>query len=371
MKIGSHVSFSKKGLFNAAKEAASYGATAFMVYTGAPQNTRRKPIEQQFVREGKELMKQEGLVDFVVHAPYIINLGTFKDEQFEFAVRFLQEEIHRTHYMGAKQIVLHPGSYTERSVEYGISRIAEGLNQVLDGVKETDVQIALETMAGKGTEIGRNFEEIAAIIDRVHQNDRLSICIDTCHLHEAGYDIIQDFDAVLHEFDQIIGLDRLAVVHLNDSKNLRGARKDRHAPIGAGTIGFEAIYRIVHHDAIRELPLILETPWVGKEKRKKRPLYKAEIACLQGNVNEAFGQDYLEDVERLSHFFREQEIDPSYVSQVWTALKTNPKAKKEDAREPLDRLYDMVWESKLLPDLNEEQIYQRLVGWFAARVIQN
>lgn len=370
LKIGSHVSFSKKGLLNAAKEAASYGATAFMVYTGAPQNTRRKPIEQQYVREGKEVMKREGLIDFVVHAPYIINLGTYKQDQFEFAVQFLQEEIRRTHYMGAKQIVLHPGAYTKKSVEYGISRIAEGLNQVLDGVKETDVQISLETMAGKGTEIGRNFEEIAAIIDRVTHNDRLSICIDTCHLHEAGYDIIHDFDTVLYEFDRMIGLDRLAVVHLNDSKNPRGARKDRHAPIGAGMIGFDAMYRIVHHEAIRNLPMILETPWVGKEKRKKKPLYKAEIACLQGKVIDLFGKDYLEDVERLSHFFRQQEIGSSYVTEVWTTLKSNPKAKKEDSREPLDRLYDLVMEHQLFPHLEEEQIYQRLIGWFASRFIQ-
>lgn len=366
LKIGSHVSFSNKGLYNAAKEAASYGATAFMVYTGAPQNTRRKPIEKQYIDEGKEVMKLEGLIDFVVHAPYIINLGTYKQQQFEFAVQFLQEEIQRTDYMKAKQIVLHPGAYTDRSVEYGIKRIAEGLNEVLSGVRGTDVQIALETMAGKGTEVGRKFEEIAAIIERVEHNDRVSVCLDTCHLHEAGYDIVNDFDGVLREFDRIIGLDRLKVIHLNDSKNPRGAGKDRHAQVGAGMIGFDAMYQIVHHEATQELPMILETPWLGKEKRNKRPVYEAEIALLRGNASEHFGDDFIEDVAQLTHFFQQQEIDHrTFITDTWTLLKNDRKAKKADPREPMERLYDLIIEAQLFPELPEEQINQRIIGWFA------
>ncbi|MGG3887235.1 deoxyribonuclease IV [Brevibacillus panacihumi] len=366
LKIGSHVSFSGKGLLNAAEEAATYGSTTFMIYTGAPQNTRRKPIEDQFITEGKEVMAKMGVDEIVVHAPYIINLGSYKDDTFELAVRFLQEEIKRTDYIGVKNIVLHPGAYTDKDAEYGIARIAEGLNEVLAGVKHTDVKIALETMAGKGTEIGRSFEEIAAIIEKVDDNSKLSVCMDTCHIHDAGYDIVNDFDGVLEQFDRIIGLDRLAVVHLNDSKNFRGAGKDRHAPIGAGLIGFDAMNYIVNHEKIRHLPLVLETPWIGKEKGKERPMYEAEIALLRGEVEGRFGEEFLDHVERLDFFFRKQDVSRrDYVVGVWELLKNDPKAKKADGREPMERLYDMVKEARLFPDLSEEQINHRLTGYFA------
>ncbi|WP_338463205.1 deoxyribonuclease IV [Brevibacillus borstelensis] len=347
MKIGSHVSFSGKGLLNAAEEAATYGSSTFMIYTGAPQNTRRKPIEEQFIDEGRAVMDKNGIEEIVVHAPYIINLGSYKEDTFELAVRFLQEEIRRTSYLGVQNIVLHPGAYTDKDAEYGIERIAEGLNEVLSGVKDTDVKIALETMAGKGTEIGRSFEEIAAIIDKVDDNYRLSVCMDTCHIHDAGYDIVNDFDGVLDEFDRIIGLDRLAVVHLNDSKNFRGARKDRHAPVGAGMIGFDAMKYIVDHEKIRHLPLVLETPWIGKEKGKERPMYEAEIALLRGDVEGRFGDEFLDHVERLDYFLRKQ----------------------ADGREPMERLYDMVAEARLFTDLSEEQINHRLIAWFASKHI--
>jgi deoxyribonuclease-4 len=370
LKIGSHVSFSGKGLLNAAEEAVSYGSSTFMIYTGAPQNTRRKAIEKQFVEEGKSVMTEHGINEIVVHAPYIINLGTYKDDKFEFAVRFLQEEIRRTSYLGVKNIVLHPGAFTEKDVEYGINRIAEGLTLVLDGVKDTEVNIALETMAGKGTEVGRKFEEIAQIMDKVADNRKLTVCMDTCHLHEAGYDIIHDFDGVLEQFDQTIGLDRLAVVHLNDSKNFRGAGKDRHAPVGAGLIGFEAMNYIVNHEKIRHLPLVLETPWISKEKGKERPMYAAEIALLQGDVESRLGGDFLDHVERLEFFFRKHEVDPrDFVVKTWEVLKTDAKAKKEDGREPIERLYDMVKEERLLTQLSEEEVNHRLVGWFASKQI--
>ncbi|WP_010272640.1 deoxyribonuclease IV [Paenibacillus senegalensis] len=371
LKIGSHVSCSPKGLLSAAQEAASYGSSSFMIYTGAPQNTRRKPIEDLFVKEGLELMEQNNVPEIVVHAPYIINLGSYKDNTYELAVSFLQEEIKRTHYIGVKNIVLHPGAYTDKDAEYGIARIAEGLNEVLEGVKETDVNIALETMAGKGTEVGRSFEELAEIIERVTDNHRLTVCLDTCHIHDAGYDIVNDLDGVLEEFDRVVGLERIAVVHLNDSKNPRGASKDRHAPVGSGYLGFETISKVVGHDKLKHLPMILETPWIGgKVDKSERPMYEAEIALLKGETEARFGAEFLEDVEKLQHFFQKQEIDPrQYILDTWDMLKHDPKAKKEDKREPMERLFDMVALEKLLPELSEEQVNQRLTAWFASKSI--
>lgn len=369
MKIGSHVSFSGKGLLNATEEAVSYGSTTFMIYTGAPQNTRRKPMEEQYVPEGLALMKEHGMDEIVVHAPYIINLGSYKTDTFGLAVEFLQSEIERTAYIGAAQnIVLHPGAYTDKDVDYGINRIAEGLNEVLSAGE--NVNIALETMAGKGTEIGRSFEEIAAIMDKVADNERLRVCLDTCHVHDAGYDIINDFDGVMEQFDRIIGLDRLAVIHINDSKNPRGARKDRHAPLGSGYIGFDAIYRIVHHEVAKDKPIILETPWIGKEKAKQRPMYEAEIALLTGNVEGRFGASFVEDVATLRSFFREVLGDGTddngreYVLSTWEALQ-DKKQRAADKREPMERLYDLVVEHDVFPDYTEEQINMRLVGYFA------
>lgn len=366
IRIGSHVSFSDKGLLNAAEEAVTYGSNTFMIYTGAPQNTRRKPIENQYIEEGKAVMDKHGIGEIIVHAPYIINLGSYKEDTFELAVRFLQEEIRRTHYLGVKNIVLHPGAYTEKDAEFGLARISEGLNEVLKGTGDTDVKIALETMAGKGTELGRTFEELAAIIDKVEDNDRLTICLDTCHVHDAGYDIVNDLDGVLEEFDRIIGLDRLAVVHLNDSKNHRGAGKDRHAPVGAGLIGFKAMHNVVHHEKIRHLPLILETPWIGKDDKSVRPMYEAEIALLRGDTVERFGGDFAGHVERLDHFFKQKDVHHrDFVVNVWDLLKNDPKAKKEDKREPMERLFDMIAAEELFPDLTEEQINHRLTAWLS------
>jgi len=367
-KIGSHVSFSGKGLLNAAEEAVSYGSSTFMIYTGAPQNTRRKPMEEQFIEEGKAVMDKHGMEEIVVHAPYIVNLGSYKDNTFELAVSFLQEEIRRTDYLGVKNIVLHPGAYTDKDPQYGIARIAEGLNEVLSGVKETDVNIALETMAGKGTEIGRSFEELASIIEKVDDNHRLKVCMDTCHIHDAGYDVVNNFDGVLDEFDRIIGLDRLSVVHLNDSKNFRGAGKDRHAPVGAGLIGFDAMKYIVEHEKIRHLPLILETPWISKEKGNERPMYEAEIALLSGQAEDRFGSGFLDHVERIEFFFHKQDVDRrDFVVQTWELLKNDAKAKKADGREPMERLYDRIVEARLLEGLSEEDINKRMIAWFAGK----
>lgn len=281
MLIGSHVSMSgKKMLLGAAEEAASYQATTFMIYTGAPQNTRRKPIEEMQIAAGQDFMTEKGISNIVVHAPYIINLGnTIKPENFGFAVSFLQEEIQRAQALGATQITLHPGAHVGAGPEAGIKQIIKGLNEVLE--KNQTAQIALETMAGKGTEIGRSFEELAAIIDGVTLNEKLSVTLDTCHTNDAGYNVKEDFDGVLNEFDKIIGLDRLKVIHVNDSKNPQGSHKDRHANIGFGTIGFEALNKIVHHEQLSALPKILETPYVGEDKKNKKAPYGYEITMLR------------------------------------------------------------------------------------------
>lgn len=281
MLLGSHVSMSgKKMLLGASEEALSYGANTFMIYTGAPQNTRRKPIEELNIMKGLLHMQENGMSNIVVHAPYIINLAnTTKPETFELGVSFLQEEIKRTAALEAQQIVLHPGAHVGAGVDAGITRIIEGLNEVL--TQEYPVQIALETMAGKGTEIGRNFEELARIIDGVTHNERLSICFDTCHTHDAGYDVVNDFDGVLNEFDKIIGIDRLKVLHINDSKNICGAGKDRHENIGFGYLGFDAMKYIVHHPQLMNVPKILETPFVGSDAKNKQAPYKHEIAMLR------------------------------------------------------------------------------------------
>ncbi|MED2972532.1 deoxyribonuclease IV [Fictibacillus sp. B-59209] len=281
LKLGSHVSMSgKKMLLGASEEAASYGANTFMVYTGAPQNTRRKKIEDLNIEAGIKHMQENGMTELVVHAPYIINIGnSVKPETFQLGVDFLTSEIERTAAIGGKQIVLHPGAHVGAGTEDGIKKIIEGLNEVL--TPEQNVQIALETMAGKGSECGCTFEELASIIDGVHLNGKLSICFDTCHTHDSGYDIINDFDGVLNTFDKLIGLDRLKVLHINDSKNERGARKDRHENIGFGKIGFDALNYIVHHPQLGYVPKILETPYVGTDKNNKKPPYQLEIEMLK------------------------------------------------------------------------------------------
>lgn len=284
MLLGSHVSMSgKRMLLAASEEAASYGASTFMIYTGAPQNSRRKPIEELNIEGGQAHMAANGLSNIVVHAPYIINIAnTQKPETFAHGVEFLQKEIERTAALGAKQIVLHPGAHVGAGVEAGIAKIIEGLNEVLS--QDFPVNIALETMAGKGTECGRSFEEIAAIINGVKNNDRLSVCFDTCHTHDAGYNIKEDFNGVLEQFDHIVGIDRLQVLHINDSKNVRGAAKDRHENIGFGEIGFDALNGIVHHPDLMHVPKILETPYVGADAKNKKAPYAFEIEMFKAGV---------------------------------------------------------------------------------------
>lgn len=283
LKIGSHVGMAGKDMFlNSAKEAAGYGANTFMLYTGAPQNTRRKPIEELNIEAGWDYMREHGLEDFVVHAPYIINLAnTVKPETYELAVEFLTLEVERTVAMGSNLLILHPGAHVGAGVEAGTKKIIEGLNHVLTA--DTKCCIALETMAGKGSEIGRSFEELAAIYDGVTHNEKLRVCFDTCHTHDAGYDIIHDFDGVIDQFNHYIGKDQIAVFHINDSKNVCGAKKDRHANIGQGEIGFDALHYIVHHPDFMDVPKILETPYIpdAENPKKSYPPYKDEIARLR------------------------------------------------------------------------------------------
>lgn len=283
MKIGSHVGMSGKDmLLGSAKEAVSYGADTFMFYTGAPQNTRRKEISELNIGPAWEYMEEHGIDDIVVHAPYIINLAnTVKPETYELAERFLALELERAAACRSRVLILHPGAHVGAGVDAGIGQIIRGLNHIL--TPDTPVCIALETMAGKGSEIGRSFEELARIYDGVTCSDKLRVCFDTCHTSDSGYDIIHDFDGVIEEFDRLIGKDQIAVFHINDSKNPAGAAKDRHANIGFGQIGFEALNYIVHHPDFEDVPKILETPYVPSPTQPKKSFapYKYEIEMLR------------------------------------------------------------------------------------------
>lgn len=295
MKLGSHVGMSgKEMMLGSAKEAASYGANTFMLYTGAPQNTRRKEISELNIEAAWDYMKQHNIDDIVVHAPYIINLGnTVKPETFEIAVKFLDLELQRTEAMKSKYLVLHPGAHVGAGEEAGLKQIIKGLNEVL--TKDTNVYVALETMAGKGSELGCTFEQLAAIYEGVVYNDKLRICFDTCHVNDSGYDLVNDYDGVMEQFDRIIGKDQIAVFHFNDSKNMLGARKDRHENIGYGNIGFVPIHKILVSEDFINVPKILETPYVpipGEEKKSLAP-YKQEIAMLRSGV---FNEQLIEDI---------------------------------------------------------------------------
>lgn len=283
IKLGSHVGMAGKEMFLAsAKEAVSYGANVFMLYTGAPQNTRRKEISELNIEAGWQYAKEHGIEEIIVHAPYIINLAnTVKPETFELAVEFLEKEIIRTAALKSRILVLHPGSHVGAGMEAGIAQIVKGLNMVLDK-NEDDVYIALETMAGKGSEVGSRFEELRAIYDGVNKKERLRVCFDTCHVNDAGYDIVNHLEDVLQEFDRILGLSQIAVFHINDSMNPLGAAKDRHANIGEGTLGFEVLHQLVHDPRFVTVPKILETPYRCEEGSTKRTIspYKEEIEKL-------------------------------------------------------------------------------------------
>lgn len=291
MFIGSHVSMKDPNNFlGSIEEALSYKANALMIYTGAPQNTRRKDTDLLKIDEALALMKENNLDTnhIVVHAPYVMNLANPSLEKREFAVEFLTSEIERSHRMHATQIVLHPGSAVGSTVEQGISWIAEGLNKVIENTKDKPVRIALETMAGKGNEIGRTFEELKQIIDLIHDKSRISVCFDTCHTHDSGYDVKHNFQSVIDEFDRVIGKKYISVFHINDSKNIRGARKDRHENIGFGEIGFDALMEVVYHPDFTEIPKILETPYIEENAPYKEELEMIRNNQFNPNMKEAF-----------------------------------------------------------------------------------
>ena len=283
LKLGCHVGMSGKDMMlGSVKDAIAFDANTFMLYTGAPQNTRRKDISELKIHEAHELMEQHGMEEFVVHAPYIINLAnTVNPATYEIAVEFLAKEIDRATAMGSQTIVLHPGSHVGEGADKGIASIVKGLNEVLTA--DTACHIALETMAGKGSEIGKTFEELAQIYDGVQHSDKLRVCFDTCHTSDAGYDIINDFDGVMEKFDRLIGKDQIAVFHMNDSKNDPGAAKDRHENFGFGKIGFEPLMYIMNHPDFMEVPKILESPYIKDPENSKKSYepFKREIAMIR------------------------------------------------------------------------------------------
>ena len=274
--IGSHVSFTKnKQLLGSLEEALTYNANTFMFYTGAPQNTRRYEIDSRLTKMAQEKMQELGIDinNIIVHAPYIINLANDCKEKYDFSINFLIGEVKRCESLGVKYMVLHPGSHVGLGIDKGIENIIYALNIVLK--HSNNVIILLETMAGKGSEVGSNFLEIKRIIEKIEKQELIGVCIDTCHLNDSGYDI-SNFDNVLDEFDKIIGLNYLKCIHINDSKNVRGARKDRHENIGYGTIGFENLLKVLYHEKLNDIPKILETPYISD----KAP-YKEEIEMIK------------------------------------------------------------------------------------------
>ena len=292
--IGSHVSFNKETqLLGSLKEALSYGENTFMFYTGAPQNTNRCNINDGLTLEALNLMKSNN-IDYskvIVHAPYIINLANRKEEdKYKFSVKFLTEEVERCDTLGIKYMVLHPGSHVGEGIDNGIHNIINGLNTILDNTafEGSSVIILLETMAGKGTEIGSNFSEIKRIIEGINNKERIGVCMDTCHLNDSGYDV-SDFDSILDELDKEIGLSYLKCIHVNDSKNPKGAKKDRHENIGFGYIGFDNLINVIYNPRIENIPKILETPWIGDY-----PPYKEEIEMIR---NKKFDCELKEKLE--------------------------------------------------------------------------
>ena len=296
MILGCHVSFKEKQLLGSAIEAVSYGANTFMFYTGAPQNTMRKEINSSLTKEAKEFMEENNIdiKNVICHAPYIINLANRSSEdKWNFSISFLIQEIHRCEDLGVKYIVLHPGSAVGITKEEGIKNIIDALNYI---IKEDDkCEILLETMAGKGSECGSSIEEINSIINGVILKNKIGVCIDTCHINDAGYSI-HEFDKYLDDFDKLIGIEKIKCLHINDSKNLVGTHKDRHANFGLGEIGFDTLMNVINHDKLKDVPKILETPYIGdfdEDKNRIYPPYKFEIEMIKNNK---FNPNLLEDI---------------------------------------------------------------------------
>ncbi len=290
MIIGSHVNFGQNQLLGAAEQAVKYGANTFMFYTGAPQNTFRSKIDEKLLLKAKEYMKENGIDinNVICHAPYIINLANKeRKDSWMFSISFLRQEISRIEQMGIKYIVVHPGNFLKQSKEDAIKNISEAINQVMEGFN--DSMFLIETMAGKGTECGSNTEEVKQILDGVKEKDKVGVCIDTCHLNDSGINIA-DFDEYLKDFDKKIGINKIKCIHVNDSKNPIGARKDRHENIGLGTIGFDNLINVCYNELLKDVPKILETPWIGEY-----PPYKQEIEMIR---TKTFNPNLAEDVTK-------------------------------------------------------------------------
>lgn len=299
MIIGSHVSFGKEQLLGSVKEAISYGANTFMFYTGAPQNTIRKEIDKNLTKEALKLMEDNNInIDNVIcHAPYIVNLANNLDaRKYDFSITFLKNEIARCESIGIKYIVLHPGSSVGIDRTTALDNIIFALNKII--TKDTKVKVLLETMAGKGTELGCTLEEIKYILDGVIEKDKIGVCLDTCHLNDAGYDM-SNFNEFIITFDNLIGLKKVGCIHINDSKNPFSSHKDRHANIGYGTLGFNTILNIIKNAQLKDIPKILETPYIGEndeDKERIYPPYKFEISMLK---NEKFNENLMSDIREF------------------------------------------------------------------------
>ena len=296
--IGSHVSFGKNQLLGATEEAISYGSNTFMFYTGAPTNTVRKDIEENYTNESKKIMEANNIDinNVICHAPYIVNLGNASDpDKYNFSKEFIKKELKRCDEMGITKMVLHPGNAIGISKEEGLNNIANALNDILDGT--TKCLVLLETMAGKGTECGCTTEELAYIINKINKPEQIGVCVDTCHINDAGYNV-KEFDNYLDEFDKLIGIDKIKCVHINDSKNELGTHKDRHANFGIGTLGFDTLINVIYNERLINVPKILETPYIGDtddSKERLYPPYKYEIAMIR---NKEFNPNFLNEIRQ-------------------------------------------------------------------------
>lgn len=271
LTIGCHLSASK-GYLDMAKTAVKLNANTFQFFTRNPRGGAAKPIDEEDIKKFHEFAKENGITKILAHAPYTLNACSADESIREFALNTMIDDIRRMEYTPNQMYNFHPGSHVKQGAEVGIQLISEQLNKVI--YPEMTTTILLETMAGKGSEVGRTFEEIRQIIDRTELNEKLGVCLDTCHVYDGEYDIVNNLDGVLEEFDKVIGLDRLKAIHINDSKNPFAAHKDRHEKIGEGSIGIEAFERIINHPSLRELPFYLETP-------NELDGYKEEIELLR------------------------------------------------------------------------------------------
>ena len=296
-KIGSHVGNSgDEMLVGSVKEALSYNENCFMLYLGAPQNTIRRPMRDFRINEYKEILKQNNInsEDVIIHGPYILNFAQPDPEKRDFAINFMADEVRRTNMMGSKYIVFHPGAHVGKGYEVGCDLIVESIKKVINDTNNIDVTLLLETMAGKGSECGCTFEQVSYILNKVN-SPRLQVCLDTCHIFDAGYDIVNDYEGVLNHFDQVVGLNHIKCIHCNDSKNVVSSHKDRHENIGFGNIGFETLHKICSDDRFKGVPKILETPYLeNTEGEKVYPPFKYEIEMLR---NGEFDPDLINKIK--------------------------------------------------------------------------